>query len=166
MPPRTVAIVAVLVLVAAIGLRVLVVRYSLLPVSEEAVLKNALAITVGYYHQGVFKKLQITDPDQVKEVLETLHIVSDDPDGRFGKVVASTGVILKPETDIEFHFPDGYTREYKRDGKMLPLDVDRGFYRKLNEIVSRHAGQAIDILETPPELERNKMDPVNLGTDK
>ena len=166
MHPRTVAIVAVVVLAAAIGLRVLVVRYSLLPVSEEAVLKKAVAITVGYYHHGSFKKLQITDPEQVQDVLGTLRIVDELGMARnFGSLAAQGSLVSK--IPIEFHFPQGVTREYTLQKQMLGgFVVDRDFYRKLNEIASQRVGQAIDILDVPPEVERNKTAPDNPGKDK
>src|SRR5580765_5529925 len=68
MHPRTLAIVCVILLAGSFGGRFVVKHFGLLPVSEESVLKRAVALVVSYHDQDKLKKQLIADSIQVQEV--------------------------------------------------------------------------------------------------
>jgi len=144
MQPRTVLIVIVLMFLAAFALRFAVVRYGWLPVSEEAVLKHATAITVAYTHRNANKFLRIDDPAEVRALLAALHVQRDDAHGVYWSA-------RLPAATIGFHFSSGHYRTHNMDGPNVlgGYQVDRAFYDKLNEIVSRKEGEPVDILARP-----------------
>jgi hypothetical protein len=124
------------------------VKFSLLPVSEEAVLKRAVAVTVFYNLNNVnkdLKALTIDEPDELKDLLAELRIRREDYIGGFGM----RGTRRHP---VKFHFPNGQVRDHFLEGpnQLGEFVVDRGFYEKLCEIVSRHEGCTVDVLEFHP----------------
>src|SRR5882672_10258926 len=81
MRPRTLFVLIGLIFLTAFALRFGVVQYGWLPVSQEAVLKRATAITVTYHFQGNYKSLLIDDPADVNAALAALHVQRDDYHG-------------------------------------------------------------------------------------
>jgi hypothetical protein len=145
MHPRTMAIVVAGFLLAAIGGRFAVVQFGLLPISEEVVLKKAVALTVNYHVDGKFKTYRISGPSEVREVLAALRVQREDY-YRYN----SWGGGWRPQ--VSFHFPNGSRRDQSFEGpnQLGGFMVDRAFCEKLNDIVSRHEGRKIDIFEFPP----------------
>jgi hypothetical protein len=144
MQPRTLMILVVLILAGAVGLRFLVVQYDLLPTSEEALLKRAVAVTVQYKVLAAQKSLIIADPVELSDLLQTLRFNGDEP-SYYGKYTRSS---------LTFRFPNGRSREIKLGGpqpyRLGNQSIDRAFYDKLCEIVARHEGQAVDVLDLHP----------------
>ena len=150
MHPRTVAVVGVVLLAGAIGLRLLAVHLNWLPVSDEVVLKKAVAISVRYHNGQKFKTLHISDPAEVREVLAQLHM-PDDRDHYYG--FARTMVAPTDQPAISFHFPDGSRRDHILD--QMPyqgFEVNTSFYDKLSEVVSRHEGKRVKVRPNPPPM--------------
>jgi hypothetical protein len=147
MHPRTLVILLVLVFALAFGLRWLVTAYSLLPVSEEAVLKRAVAVTVSYNMGGQRKTLTIDEPDELRDLLRTMRFQREQWEGytRHG---------MPPQQTIDFRFPNGRSRHCNLEGpqpyQLSGFVVDKAFYDKLCEIVSRHEGRPVDVLDFHP----------------
>jgi hypothetical protein len=154
MQPRTLAIVVVVLVGGAIGLRLLVVHFGLLPVSEEAVLKKATAITVTYYNGEKVKSLRISDRDQLREALAALRIHEDRHGHYYGGFAIGMGMGVVPQTGVTFHFPNGTRREhlFSGGGGYQNLELNGQFCEKLSEIISRHEGKRVDVLSAPPRL--------------
>jgi hypothetical protein len=147
MHPRTLVILVILIFGLAVAGRFLVVHFGLLPVSEEVVLKQAVAVTVTYNFKGHAKTLTIDDRAELRELLATLRVQQED---YYGYV--SFG--MPRQQSITFLFPDGNTRHCRFEGPQ-PYHlggnvVDRAFYTKLCELVSRHEGQQVDVLDFHP----------------
>ncbi len=101
MRPRTLVIVGVVMFVGAVVLRFLVVQFGLLPVSEEVVLKKAVALKVTFFDSTLVpvgngkakafanprKSVWIDDPAEVSEALAALHMKADGEDARYGSRV-------------------------------------------------------------------------------
>jgi len=143
MHPRTVAIVVLALLAGAVAVRVLVVRFGLLPASEEVVLKKAVAVTVDYFDGSQLKKLRVEDPGEVREVLATLRVQREDYYGSWNR---------RPGNNVMFYFPNGSYRGFPLEspGQLGSFIVDRAFHAKLCEIASRREGKPIDVTRTPP----------------
>jgi hypothetical protein len=146
MHPRTMFILLVLIFSLALAGRFLVVRFSLLPVSEEAVLKHAVAVTITYNFHGQSKSLTISKDDELHELLSTLRVQQED------YYAFSLGKAR--QQSVTFLFPNGRTRNCRLEGPQpYHLNgnvVDRAFYAKLCELVSRHEGQQVDVLDFHP----------------
>src|SRR5580765_1006927 len=114
MHPRTLAIVCVLLLGGSFAARYLVGRFGLLPISEEVVLKQAVALGVTYYDGGELKTRYITDPVQVSDILATLRI-QDKEDYNGGYYYSGhAGPTAGPA--VEFRFPNGQVRNHRLYG--------------------------------------------------
>jgi hypothetical protein len=146
MRPRTVAIVVVLLLLGAVGLRFLVVRYALLPVSEEAVLQRAVGLTIHYEVGGVPKSLSVSDAE-LSEAMATLKIRKEDYTYYYG----GGGRGFGGQSQVDFHFPDGSKQTHVMYDKtqMGQFVVNQSFHDKLCDIVSRHEKKKIDRLGVP-----------------
>src|SRR5580765_1885684 len=107
MHPRTLAIICVFLLVGSIAARFFVERFELLPISEEVVLKKAVALAVTYSDGGKLKKHYVTDPAQVREVLATLRIKEREDKCLF---MFESRSMPGTWTTVEFVFPNGYRR--------------------------------------------------------
>jgi hypothetical protein len=150
---RTLAIFVVVLLVGAFILRFVVVRFGLLPVSEEVVLRKAAFLTVTYIDGGRSKSLKIKDGAEVREVLATLRIQVTDTsyyDNVWGGPAPGWSAPLGPSVD--FWFPDHTNRSYTISSPHVlgNMTVDPAFGRKLREIVSRHEGHPVDIFAQLP----------------
>jgi hypothetical protein len=147
MHPRTLVILVVLTFGLALVGRFVVARFGLLPISEEAVLKKAKAVSVTYYSEGQNKTLVINDRAEVQELLDTLHLLSEDYYGysNFGVPRLNTVIFVFPDNSLRncgFHGPEPF--------QLGDNMVDRAFYLKLCELVSRHEGRPVDVLNIPP----------------
>jgi hypothetical protein len=151
MHPRTVAIIAVALLVGAFVLRLLVVRFGLLPVSDEVVLKKAVAITVHYFDRGKKEVLVITNPGEVSALLATLRIKGN------GYSWVAQPQDLDPTPYIVFHFPRGQASLPLVSPRSLGGNkIDEAFYTQLNEVISLRRGRPVDILRGPSGADWSK----------
>ena len=147
MHPRTLVLLLVLIFGLAVTGRFLVVRFGLLPVSEEAVLKRAVAVSVSYQLKGHSKVLTIDNQAELRELLGSLHLLEENYYGytRFG---------MPRQQSVTFTFPGGKARHCSFEGpqpyRLGSNLVDRTFYDKLCEVVSRHEGQPVDVLDFRP----------------
>src|SRR4051794_15020439 len=128
MQPRTLVIVAVVLLVGALGLRFLVFHFGWLPLTEEIVLKKAIALRVDYQVVDttgaiVGKALVIDDPAEVEEALAALRMKDDDNEyiNGFGRAKTPRfGAGMAPaitDVEIEFRFNDsGLARKHTFEG--------------------------------------------------
>lgn len=148
MRPRTVFFIVVLILLGAVGMRFLVVRFGLLPVSEQAVLRRAEAITVMYQVNGVPKMLYIGDRTEVNELLASLEIHNEDFQYYYGGSSRNFGTNT---TQVKFHFPGGTEHSFPVYDRMKlgQFGVAPGFYDKLKAVVSRHEKATVDLLTVP-----------------
>jgi len=142
MRPRTLFVLLIVIFVGAFALRFGVVQYGWLPVSQEAVLKRAKAISVSYVSEGVYKTVLIDDSADVKAILAELRIRRDD------YYSSRMPGIVVPPTTVSFHFPGSHRRDYNLESpnQLGNYQLDRGFYEKLREIVSWKEGQQVDLL--------------------
>jgi hypothetical protein len=147
MHPRTLGLLLVLIFGLALAGRFVVTKFSLLPVSEEAVLKRAVAVTVTYYFKGQTKSLTIDNRAELRDLLGSLHVLQEDYYGyaRFG---------MPRQQAVTFTFPGGRTRHCNFEGpqpyRLGSNQVDGAFYDKLCELVSRHEGEHVDVLDFRP----------------
>jgi hypothetical protein len=146
MHPRTLVLLLILILGGAFALRFLVVRFGLLPVSEEAVLRRASAVTVSYsVRPGVVETQTIDDPRELRELLGTIRIENDEYYTTSG-VSGTTGVV------VTFHYPSGQQMlNVDSPDKLSNYKVDRAFYDTLNRILSDRKGQPVDLLNDHPQ---------------
>jgi hypothetical protein len=148
MRPRTMVIAVLVLLLGAFGVRFLVVRFGLLPISQEAVLRHAVAVTVYYQVDGKSKTLRISDAREMSELLTTLHLRRNDY-----SYYAFSGPGYNPGGGmVVFHFPKGQQQSHTMTGinQLGEFAVDPAFHTKLCEIVSRHEKKRIDSLVAPP----------------
>jgi hypothetical protein len=150
MHPRTVGIVVAGILVFALGMRFAVFHYGLLPVSEEVVLKKAVALSVGYTLDGNNRKsLTITNPDQVEEILSLMELRRE----TFRDEWRKGGPGAVPGTaDLTFHFHDRSTRTLAFEARdwLGQYRVNPRFYERLREIVSLSERKRIELLDQRP----------------
>ncbi|HYV37073.1 MAG TPA: hypothetical protein VE988_15310 [Gemmataceae bacterium] len=149
MRPRTLAILAFVLLVGSVGLRQVVTYFGLLPVSEEVVLKKAVGLTVVYYVNGKAKSQVISEPAELKDALAALKI---DPREEFYTHYYGWG--NGSSASVEFWFPDGTRRRHAIEGPVHlgSYRVDPAFFRKLVEIINKREGKAIDLSRGPPVI--------------
>jgi hypothetical protein len=149
MRPLTVAITCLALIVGAFGLRMLVVRYSWLPVSEQAVLRHSVSVTLYYVVDGPVKPLKLNEAETA-ELLAALHVEREYPSYSYSYAGPAPG--QSPETaTVEFHFPNHSSRSYPLNGKsqLGNLFIDPAFYDKACEIASRHEKQRVEHLAGP-----------------
>jgi hypothetical protein len=122
------------------------VRYSLLPISEEAVLRRSTRVTVHYEVNGAVKKLQVSGAE-LSELLATLQVRRED----YMYINGSSGTVMYAPM-VEFQFPNGTTRSYAMTGKnhLGNYLIDPAFHDKLCDIASRHEQQRVDKLANAP----------------
>lgn len=164
MRPRTLVIVGVVMFVGAVVLRFLVVQFGLLPVSEEVVLKKAVALKVTFFDSTLVpvgngkakafanprKSVWIDDPAEVSEALAALHMKADGEDARYqpGWIWCRAVPNPNPHIEIEFKFNEKQSRTHSFEGSnAVRLDgyfVDREFRNVIREIVKRHVGHDFD----------------------
>src|SRR5580765_833754 len=150
MHPRTLGITCVVLLVGSFGAEFFVERFGLLQLSEEIVLKRAVALGVNYYDGGELKAQYITDPVEVREVLATLRI--QDKEDYNGAYYYSDRAGSGVGTAVEFRFPNGQVRNHRLYGgnTLGSRVVDRAFTQKLAAIISQREGHAIDLSRWQP----------------
>ena len=148
---RTLIVLAVVMLVGALTLRFAVIRFGWLPVSEEAVLKKAVALKVTYYvsdaaGQSQAKSMWIDDSRQLSEALAMLHMghMPDDDVDWDSEPTRAAGQTIPP-VEVLFMFDDILARKHLLEGtgKLGGYEVDRTFYDKLCEFVSKLEGRKI-----------------------
>lgn len=142
MRPRTVVIVILVLLLGALGIRFLVVRYNLLPFDDQAVLRRSVSVTVFYTADNRQKNLLISDAADVKELLATLRI-GNDHDYYFQQSKYSAYAPI-----VEFQFPNGRKQAYTLNEpyQLGPFAIDPAFHNKLCDLVSRHEKKRFDTL--------------------
>jgi hypothetical protein len=158
MQPRTLAIAAFVLLAGSVALRYLVVHFGLLPVSEEAMLKKAVAITVTYFDQDQNKSLSISDPEQLAGLLAALRM-QDSELYYYSGVTGGGGLWWPTPATVTFEFSNGLSRGHTFNGpyNLGGYTVDEVFFNKLRTLVSNHEGHDVDILAhpvviSPPEI--------------
>lgn len=150
MHPRTVAILVALILLLALVMRAVIYHTGLLPVSEELVLKQAVALTVTYSNRGNFKMLTIDRPEQLAEVFAVLDLRRNDP--RKDDMIFNQQGLLALGGQVTFHFPDRTTRlmVFRGQNWLEDAEVNPRFYAKLCELVSRAEGRPMQLLQDNP----------------
>jgi hypothetical protein len=147
MRPRTLVIAILALLIGAFGVRFLVVRFGLLPISQEALLRHAVAVTVYYEVDGKSKAMRISDAGEINELLATLRITRNEYSYGYGGPGYNTGSGV-----VVFHFPKGQQQSHTMVGtnQMGEYAVDPAFHTKLCEIVSRHEKKKISSVVAQP----------------
>jgi hypothetical protein len=123
--------------------------------SSSADLKRATGLRIGYTVKGTppqkpwtrnpnLKWIEVSDPTQVKELLDALQIVRTEVGMYMG---------LSPTGSVEFRMPDGSVILVNIAG---PTHLDRvnwgqvyvepEFYHKVNEVASKAEGRKIDVM--------------------
>jgi hypothetical protein len=153
MHPRTIAILVGSILLLGLVMRVVVYETGLLPVSQELILKQATALTVGYTSAGALKTVTINRPAELADLFAVLQVRR--PDER-GDVIALGGPPgLGPGgagATVTFHFPDGTARQlaFQGPGWLGPFHANPRFYQKLCDYVSRAEGRPVELLQDNP----------------
>src|SRR5947209_2131602 len=115
MHPRTVAILAASSLLLALVMRVVVYQTGLMPVSEELILKKAIALTVTYPSGGQARTLFINRPEQLEELFAALELRHTNDSHRKIDMVPPiqpvANMVLPIAPGVTFHFPDGTRRQ-------------------------------------------------------
>jgi hypothetical protein len=150
MHPRTVAILAASILLLALGMRVVVYQTGLLPVSEELILKQAIALTVTYSSEGKAKTLFVNRPEQLQALFAVLDLrpAGERPTTQDLKVWPVATGVLPIAPSVTFHFPDGSRRQMYFQGQnwLEDFGVNPRFYAKLCEYASRAEGRPVQLL--------------------
>ncbi len=176
MHPRTLVIVMGAIVLVSFGVRFVVYQHELLPISEQALLKKAMSLTVAYDVPGKDKKgqpillpktLTISNPEDIADLLSVLELHREryrdelDDGPRFrrrngGMVVADPWGRegwTRGTAKVTFHFPDGSTKprppdeyQFADPGWLGQWKVNEQFYRKLCGHISRAEGRAVDPL--------------------
>jgi hypothetical protein len=108
-------------------------------------LKRATAVQINYVANGKIKALQVTDPAELRDLLDSLEIVSTDP-GRWAINTISAGSVdftLRDGGAAHVVF-DSATQLNREDWGQITL-TDR-FYKKVNSFATKAEGRPIDIL--------------------
>ncbi len=143
MHPRTLLILLVLLFGGAFALRFLVIRFALLPVTQEAVLRRATSLSVTYNSPQGYQTQVISDPRELKPLLAAIRVEQDDYYYSFGS--GGRGA------NLTFHFPSGQQPlTLESSDKLGSYKVDRAFYDQLNKILSERAGHPVDVLYDQP----------------
>jgi hypothetical protein len=139
------------ILAVAVGLRYVVVRFGLLPVSEEAVLRKAVKVTVYYRVGAETKRLDLTGPE-LHELFAALDVRREDPYRSTGGPYGASATTAAPT--VEFHFPNGMARIYALTTRteLGPLTVGPAFQEKLLALAARHEGRPIESLSAAPTV--------------
>jgi hypothetical protein len=154
MRPKTLALFIFFLFAAAMVARFCVYRYGLLPVTQEAVLKKALAIRVHFYLDQQMNIRDINESAQVRELLGLLRM-TDDPRTRYHYAFSRMGAPggARPEPALDFVMPGGgrfgsnSTFELVGQNRMGSFDVAPAFFHKINEILSQREGRPIDVFK-------------------
>src|SRR4051794_18476584 len=143
MHPRTVAILIGAILLVSLGVRVLVFQGGLLPLTHEAVLKQATSLTVQYQTANGQKTLTLARPEEVADLLSALELQTPRSAADNEVVVAEQG---GPGGGIvTFHFPDGtgLPLRFTSARELGDFQVNPSFYEKLCRYVSRAEGRPV-----------------------
>jgi hypothetical protein len=147
MRPRTLALTILCILVVALVLRYCVYRYGWLPVTQEAVLKKAVDIRVTYLMDRQPRLMIINDAAERRELLGLLRVNEDLRDRYHSYRGWGGGPPAKDAASVSFTMPGvrSYSYQLTPDNLMGELLVSPAFFRKLDEIISRHEGRPIDV---------------------
>ncbi len=149
MHPRTIGILVGSILLLALVMRVVIYQTGLLPVSEELILKQATALTVGYTLAGVPKSVTINQPEQLADLFAVLDLYRANESKVEMPAFAGPGGMPGVGASVMFHFPDGTSRVMYFNGAnwLGGSEVNPRFYERLRAHISRIEGRPVHILQ-------------------
>jgi hypothetical protein len=106
--------------------------------------QSAKSVKIEYRINGQEKSLKVSDPKQVKEILDTISIHHTD-DRAPGWIVFNTVTFNLP-SDKEIRVFLAKTQILDRPDSGLIYLNDTKFYDKINEIGTKEEGRKIDVL--------------------
>ncbi len=113
-------------------------------VGNSADLKKATSLTLYYtLKPQTLKRVEVTDPAQVKDLLDALDITHTDPGMVYG---------IKPVGYVEFRLPDRtfrcnfFSKTQLDRANWGQVYVSPRFYEKVCDVASRAEGRRIDVL--------------------
>jgi hypothetical protein len=135
-----------LLLALAAGLRGLLLARGLAPLSQEAALRQATAVRIGYTVQKQKKFLTVSSPEELRELLDSISVVST--------VKGTTYTWWQAQGTADFTLQDGsvlktmfiYNNQLERN-QWGHLYLKADFHEKVCALISRVEGKPIDVLK-------------------
>jgi hypothetical protein len=135
-----------LLLGLAAGLRWFLLWWGFVPASQEAILRQATAVRIGYTVHKQRKFVTVSSPGELRELLDSIRVTNAAKGAAFPW--------LSPHGTAEFTLPDGtvlqtffiYNNQLERS-QWGHLYLKTDFYEKVCALVSRAEGKPIDVLK-------------------